>query len=75
MKTPSDAFEAKLLSKYQKPPMLPSTANYHQIKVLARSGDGRGPVLPPRNHSQHVGASPHNENKMKRMRNQIKQDS
>jgi hypothetical protein len=34
-----------LLSKYLNPPSLPSTANYNQIKVMARTGDGRGPFV------------------------------
>lgn len=27
------------------PPSLPSTANYNAIKVMARTGDGRGPFV------------------------------
>ena len=27
------------------PPSLPSTANYNQIKVMAGTGDGRGPFV------------------------------
>ena len=41
----TDQYESKLLSKYLQPPSLPTSANYQQMRIMARTGDGRGPFL------------------------------
>jgi hypothetical protein len=43
----ADQYESRLLSKYLNPPSLPNTANYQKIKLMARTGDGRGPFVAP----------------------------